>query len=65
MASSRRAFVPTYRIYNVVQPTPGVMMAARIVFDGIPILILASIAAFLYRDGAPLNVRMRGSRSGA
>ena len=41
--------VPTYLIYYVVQPMPGATVAKQIVFDGILILILASVAAFLYR----------------
>ena len=42
--------VPTYLIYYVVQPMPGAVVAKQIVFDGILMLILASIAAFLYRQ---------------
>src|SRR5205814_10290799 len=42
--------VPTYLIYYVVQPMPGVVVAKQIVFDGILMLILGSIAAFLYRQ---------------
>jgi hypothetical protein len=42
--------VPTYLITYVVQPMPGVTVAKQIVFDGILMLILASIAAFLYRQ---------------
>jgi hypothetical protein len=41
--------VPTYLIYYVVQPMPGATVARQIVFDGILTLILASVAAFLYR----------------
>ena|SRR5437762_9058892 len=44
--------VPTYLIYYVVQPMPGVVVAKQIVFDGILMLILGSIAAFLYRQPA-------------
>jgi len=44
--------VPTYLIYYVVQPMPGAVVAKQIIFDGILILILASIAAFLYREPA-------------
>jgi len=42
--------VPTYLIYYVVQPMPGALVAKQIVLDGILTLILASIAAFLYRQ---------------
>jgi hypothetical protein len=41
--------VPTYLIYYVVQPMPGATVARQIVLDGILTLILASVAAFLYR----------------
>jgi len=44
--------VPTYLIYYVVQPMPGAVVAKQIVFDGILILILASITAFIYRQPA-------------
>jgi hypothetical protein len=44
--------VPTYLIYYVVQPMPGALVAKQIVFDGILILVLAEIAAFLYRQPA-------------
>jgi len=33
-----------------VQPMPGALVAKQIVFDGILILVLAEIAAFLYRQ---------------
>jgi hypothetical protein len=42
--------VPTYLIYYVVQPMPGATVAKQIVFDGILMLILGSIVAFLYRQ---------------
>lgn len=41
--------VPTYTIYYVVQPMPGGHVAKQIVFDGILLLILAVIVAWLYR----------------
>ena len=44
--------VPTYLIYYVVQPMPGVTVAKQIVFDGVLTLILASITAFIYRQPA-------------
>src|SRR5215472_3744187 len=44
--------VPTYLIYYVVQPMPGAVVVKQIVFDGILILILASITAFVYRPPA-------------
>ena len=44
--------VPTYLIYYVVQPMPGVTVAKQIVFDGVLTLVLASITAFMYRQPA-------------
>jgi hypothetical protein len=44
--------VPTYMIYYVVQPMPGLVVAKQIVFDGILILILGVIAALIYRQPA-------------
>jgi hypothetical protein len=37
-------------IYYVVQPMPGLHVVKQIVFDGILILILGVIAAFIYRQ---------------
>lgn len=42
--------VPTYMIYFVVQPMPAQTVAKQIVFDGILILLLGLLVAFLYRD---------------
>ncbi|HUH93095.1 MAG TPA: hypothetical protein VL742_08115 [Casimicrobiaceae bacterium] len=44
--------VPTYLIYYVVQPMPGATVARQIVFDTILTLILALVAAFIYRRPA-------------
>ncbi len=44
--------VPTYIIYFVVQPMPGAVVVKQIVFDGILIVVLGAIVAWLYR-GAP------------
>jgi hypothetical protein len=44
--------IPTYMIYYVVQPMPGLHVVKQIVFDGILILILGVIAAFIYRQAA-------------
>ena len=41
--------VPTYTIYYVVQPMPAALVAKQIVFDGILLLILGCVVAFLYR----------------
>ena len=48
------AIVPIYIIYFVVQPMPGDVVIKQIIFDGILMLILGAIVAWLYRDrGAP------------
>ena len=41
--------VPTYTIYYVVQPMPGLHVIKQIVFDGILMLVLGATVAFLYR----------------
>jgi hypothetical protein len=50
LAIAALTIVPTYIIYYVVQPMPGAVVVKQIVFDGILILILGVIAAFLYRE---------------
>jgi hypothetical protein len=44
--------VPTYMIYFVVQPMPGAVVLKQIVFDGILLLILGVIVAYVYRTPA-------------
>lgn len=44
--------VPTYLIYYAVQPMPGAIVAKQIVFDGILVVVLGIIVAWLYRDTA-------------
>jgi hypothetical protein len=41
--------VPTYLIYYVVQPMPGATVVKQIVFDGILMLVLGAVVAFMYR----------------
>jgi hypothetical protein len=41
--------VPSYLIYFVVQPMPGSVVMKQIVFDGILLVILGMIVAWLYR----------------
>ena len=41
--------VPIYMIYYVVQPVPGSLMVKQIVFDGIVIVLLGIIVAWIYR----------------
>lgn len=41
--------IPTYLIYYAVQPTPGVLVAKQIVFDGIAVVLLGIAVAYLNR----------------
>jgi hypothetical protein len=42
--------VPTYTIYYAVQPMPGMLVIKQIAFDGIHLLILGAVVAFIYRS---------------
>ena len=42
--------VPTDTIYYVVQPMPGATVVKQIVFDGVLLLVLGAVVAFLYRN---------------
>jgi hypothetical protein len=44
------AIVPTYMIYYVVQPMPGMVVVKQTVFDGTLMLILGMIVAFIYKE---------------
>ena len=44
--------LPLYLIYFVVQPMPAATVAKQILFDGILVLILGAITAFIYRKPA-------------
>ena len=46
------AVVPVYLIYYAVQPTPGMVVAKQIVFDGALVVILGIIVAFLNKPQA-------------
>ena len=52
LAVALLTIVPTYLIYYVVQPMPGMTVVKQIVFDGILVLILGVVAAFMYRPPA-------------
>jgi hypothetical protein len=43
---------PTYLIYYVVQPMPGGVVVKQMIFDGILLVMLGLIAAWLYRTEA-------------
>jgi hypothetical protein len=42
--------IPTYIIYYVVQPMPGMLVVKQIVFDGALLLVLGAVVAYLYRN---------------
>jgi hypothetical protein len=44
--------VPTYAIYYAVQPMPGALVVKQIAMDGVLILILGQLVAWLYRPSA-------------
>ena len=52
LAVALLTIVPTYAIYYVVQPMPGMTVVKQIAFDGILMLILGVVAAFMYRPSA-------------
>ncbi len=41
--------IPTYIIYYVVQPMPGMTVVKQIIFDSIVLLVLGAVAAFMNR----------------
>ena len=44
--------IPTYLIYYAVQPMPGAMVVQQIVYDGVLIVLLGLLVAWLYRERA-------------
>ena len=44
--------VPTYLIYYAVQPLPGALVVGKIVADGILVVLLGVLVAFLHRQPA-------------
>ena len=48
--------VPTYLIYFVVQPMPVSVAIKQIVFDGVLLVILGMIVAWLYRSTASRTI---------
>lgn len=44
--------VPTYLIYYAVQPLPGALVVGQIVADGILVVLLGVLVAFLHRPPA-------------
>jgi hypothetical protein len=43
--------IPTYMIYYVVQPMPGMMAVKQAVFDSVLLLVLGAVTAFLNKSG--------------
>ena len=43
--------IPSYTIYYVVQPMPGMTVVKQMVFDSILLLVLGAAAAFMNRGG--------------
>ncbi len=44
--------VPMYTIYYVVQPMPEALVIRQIVFDGILVVLVGAVTAFVYRSQA-------------
>ena len=44
--------IPTYMIYYVVQPMPGATVIKQLIFDGVLVVLLGVVVAFLYRSRA-------------
>ncbi len=47
------AAVPTYMIYYAVQPLPGNLVAHQIIGDGLLLIVLGVVVAFLNKPAAP------------
>ncbi len=50
IAVALMAAIPVYTIYYVVQPMPGMLAVKQMVGDGILLLIVGAVAAFVYRS---------------
>ncbi|TMH05606.1 MAG: hypothetical protein E6H67_08565 [Betaproteobacteria bacterium] len=57
LAIALLTIVPTYIIYYVVQPMPSALVIKQIAFDGILMLILGAIVAFVYRQPESASAR--------
>jgi hypothetical protein len=42
--------VPTYLIYYAVQPMPGALVVKQVIFDGVGVVLLGIVVAWLHRD---------------
>ncbi len=50
VAVALMAAIPTYMVYYVVQPMPGALVVKQMILDGILMVILGIVAAFVYRS---------------
>ncbi|MFQ5547529.1 MAG: hypothetical protein ACE5FV_04500 [Woeseia sp.] len=46
------AAIPTYMVYYVVQPTPGILAIKQMIFESVLIVILGIVVAFLNKPQA-------------
>jgi hypothetical protein len=51
--------IPTYLIYYAVQPLPGSLVVKQILYDGILVVLLGVLVAWMYR--APEQLRARAA----
>lgn len=52
IAMAMLVVIARYMIYYVVQPMPGMHVVKQIVFEGVLLLVLGAVVAFLYRGAA-------------
>jgi hypothetical protein len=50
IAAALLSIVPIYMIYYVVQPIPGMLAVKQIVFEGILVVVLGAVTAFIYKQ---------------
>ncbi|MSQ05924.1 MAG: hypothetical protein EXR54_03075 [Dehalococcoidia bacterium] len=50
VAAALLATVPQYLIYYAVQPLPGILVVKQITHEGVLVVLLGVLAAFLYRQ---------------
>ncbi len=46
---------PTYLIYYCVQPLPGALVVKQIIYDGVGVVLVCLVVAWLHRDKAALS----------
>jgi hypothetical protein len=50
IAAALLSIVPIHMIYYVVQPIPGMLAVKQIVFEGILVVVLGAVTAFIYKQ---------------